>query len=141
MVECEEKFFTAVEVTAGNRSDELNIVLFNESLIFLKILWHYLAFIFMTLLVFFSPICSLFHVVVETDDISTKIIRYLTAEKGGRVTFIPLNRVKGPEMNYPQSPDVVPLLKKLKYRSDYAPAFMQVCFTSLLFLQLEAMIG
>nr|CAD1823923.1 unnamed protein product [Ananas comosus var. bracteatus] len=87
LVECEEKFFTAVEVTAGN---------------------------------------SLFHVVVETDDISTKIIRYLTAEKGGRVTFIPLNRVKGPEMNYPQSPDVVPLLKKLKYRSDYAPAFMQV---------------
>jgi hypothetical protein len=26
--------------------------------------------------------CSLFHVVVDTDDISTKIIRYLTADKG-----------------------------------------------------------
>ena len=35
--------------------------------------------------------CSLFHVVVESDEISTRIIRYLTAEKGGRVTFMPLN--------------------------------------------------
>ncbi|THU45180.1 hypothetical protein C4D60_Mb02t15150 [Musa balbisiana] len=86
LIECDPKFFTAVEVTAGN---------------------------------------SLFHVVVETDDISTKIIRYLTAEKGGRVTFIPLNRVKVPHITYPQSSDVVPLLKKLKFRSDYAPAFSQ----------------
>ncbi|XP_064952529.1 structural maintenance of chromosomes protein 3-like isoform X2 [Musa acuminata AAA Group] len=87
LIECDPKFFTAVEVTAGN---------------------------------------SLFHVVVETDDISTKIIRYLTAEKGGRVTFIPLNRVKVAHITYPQSSDVVPLLKKLKFRSDYAPAFSQV---------------
>ncbi|XP_026666016.2 structural maintenance of chromosomes protein 3 isoform X2 [Phoenix dactylifera] len=87
LIECDEKFFTAVEVTAGN---------------------------------------SLFHVVVEADEISTRIIRYLTAEKGGRVTFIPLNRVKVPHITYPQSPDVVPLLKKLKFRSDYAPAFSQV---------------
>lgn len=76
--------------------------------------------------------CSLFHVVVETDDISTKIIRYLTAEKGGRVTFIPLNRVKVAHITYPQSSDVVPLLKKLKFRSDYAPAFSQVVHLSSL---------
>ncbi|KAJ4768644.1 Structural maintenance of chromosomes protein [Rhynchospora pubera] len=87
LIDCEEKFFTAVEVTAGN---------------------------------------SLFHVVVESDDISTQIIRHLTSEKGGRVTFIPLNRVKVPDTDYPQSPDVVPLLKKLKYRADYSPAFKQV---------------
>uniref|UniRef100_A0A0E0G0Q6 SMC hinge domain-containing protein n=1 Tax=Oryza nivara TaxID=4536 RepID=A0A0E0G0Q6_ORYNI len=59
LVDCEEKFFTAVEVTAGN---------------------------------------SLFHVVVENDDISTRIIQVLTREKGGRVTFIPLNRVKVPDV-------------------------------------------
>ena len=35
--------------------------------------------------------CSLFHAVVESDEISSRIIRYLTAEKGGRVTFMPLN--------------------------------------------------
>ncbi|XP_074570435.1 structural maintenance of chromosomes protein 3 [Curcuma longa] len=60
------------------------------------------------------------------DDISTRIIRYLTAEKGGRITFIPLNRVKVPHITYPQSSDVVPLLKKLKIRSDCASAVEQV---------------
>lgn len=76
----------------------------------------------------FSYFCSLFHVVVETDDISATIIRILTAEKGGRVTFIPLNRVKAPHVTYPQSSDVVPLLKKLKFSSRFSPAFAQVWF-------------
>ena len=70
--------------------------------------------------------CSLFHVVVELDEISTRIIRYLTAEKGGRVTFMPLNRIRAPHVNYPHNPDVVPLLKKLKFSSRFAPAFAQV---------------
>ncbi|XP_059659711.1 structural maintenance of chromosomes protein 3 [Cornus florida] len=87
LLDCDEKFFTAVEVTAGN---------------------------------------SLFHVVVETDEISTQIIRHLNALKGGRVTFIPLNRVKAPQVTYPQSSDVIPLLKKLRFSRDYAPAFSQV---------------
>uniref|UniRef100_A0A5B7B119 Structural maintenance of chromosomes protein n=1 Tax=Davidia involucrata TaxID=16924 RepID=A0A5B7B119_DAVIN len=87
LLDCDEKFFTAVEVTAGN---------------------------------------SLFHVVVETDEISTQIIRHLNALKGGRVTFIPLNRVKAPHVTYPQSSDVIPLLKKLRFSRDYTPAFAQV---------------
>ncbi|KAL5994618.1 hypothetical protein ACLOJK_024671 [Asimina triloba] len=87
LIDCEDRFFTAVEVTAGN---------------------------------------SLFHVVVETDEISTRIIRYLTAEKGGRITFIPLNRVKAPHVTFPHRSDVVPLLKRLKYSPVYAPAFAQV---------------
>ncbi|XP_068651739.1 structural maintenance of chromosomes protein 3-like [Aristolochia californica] len=87
LIDCDEKFFTAVEVTAGN---------------------------------------SLFHVVVETDEISADIIRHLTSRKGGRITFIPLNRVKAPYVTYPQSSDVVPLLKKLKFSSHFAPAFQQV---------------
>ncbi|XBI58586.1 hypothetical protein VPH35_039799 [Triticum aestivum] len=94
LIDCEEKFFTAVEVAAGN---------------------------------------SLFHVVVENDDISTEIIKIWTKrkdepsreneEKDGRVTFIPLNRVYAPSVNIPQSSDFVPLLKKLKYRADHRPAF------------------
>jgi len=87
LIDCEEKFFTAVEVTAAN---------------------------------------SLFHVVVENDDISTKIIRFLTQEKGGRVTFMPLNRVRAPHVTYPQTSDVVSLLKKLDYSQHYASAFGQV---------------
>lgn len=87
LIDCDEKFFTAVEVTAGN---------------------------------------SLFHVVVETDDVSTRIIDYLTRQKGGRVTFIPLNRVKVPKVSFPRSNDVVPLLKKLRFAHDYSLAFEQV---------------
>ncbi|CAA7022681.1 unnamed protein product [Microthlaspi erraticum] len=87
LVDCDEKFFTAVEVTAGN---------------------------------------SLFHVVVENDEISTKIIRHLNSLKGGRVTFIPLNRVKAPHVNYPQSSDAIPLLRRLKFDSKFAPALGQV---------------
>ncbi|KAG2286141.1 hypothetical protein Bca52824_045745 [Brassica carinata] len=87
LVDCEEKFFTAVEVTAGN---------------------------------------SLFHVVVENDDISTQIIKHLNSRKGGRVTFIPLNRVKAPHVNYPQSTDAIPLLRRLKFDSRFAPALGQV---------------
>jgi structural maintenance of chromosome 3 (chondroitin sulfate proteoglycan 6) len=64
--------------------------------------------------------------VVDTDDISTRIIRYLTADKGGRITFIPLNCVRAPHVNYPTGPDVVPLLKKLKFNSKFGPAFAQV---------------
>nr|VDC80666.1 unnamed protein product [Brassica rapa] len=87
LVDCDEKFFTAVEVTAGN---------------------------------------SLFHVVVENDDISTKIIKHLNSRKGGRVTFIPLNRVNAPHVNYPQCSDAIPLLRRLKFDSKFAPAFGQV---------------
>ncbi|XP_010521617.1 PREDICTED: structural maintenance of chromosomes protein 3 [Tarenaya hassleriana] len=87
LLDCDEKFFTAVEVTAGN---------------------------------------SLFHVVVENDDISTQIIRHLNSLKGGRVTFIPLNRVKAPHVNYPQSSDAIPLLKKLKFDSKFTSAFAQI---------------
>lgn len=87
LLECDEKYFTAVEVTAGN---------------------------------------SLFHVVVANDEISTKIIGHLNAQKGGRVTFVPLNRVKAPQATYPQSSDVIPLLKKLKFLEKYRSAFGQV---------------
>ncbi|CAN4099065.1 unnamed protein product [Withania somnifera] len=87
LLECDDKFFTAVEVTAGN---------------------------------------SLFHVVVDDDETSTKIIRHLNAQKGGRVTFIPLNRIKTPHVRYPQGSDVIPLLKKLRFSDSYSKAFEQV---------------
>lgn len=83
---------------------------------------------------FYSVANSLFHVVVENDDISTRIIQVLTREKGGRVTFIPLNRVKVPDVSCPQSPDFVPLLKKLKYRADHRRAFEQVLSTFFFYL-------
>jgi structural maintenance of chromosome 3 (chondroitin sulfate proteoglycan 6) len=69
-------------------------------------------------------------VVVENDDKATEIINHLNRQKGGRVTFIPLNRVNAPRITYPQSSDVKPLLKKLNFKHDYTPAFNQVSFYS-----------
>ncbi|GAB2262211.1 hypothetical protein Droror1_Dr00003208 [Drosera rotundifolia] len=87
LFDCDVKFFTAVEVTAGN---------------------------------------SLFHVVVDSDDTATRIIRQLNSSKGGRVTFIPLNKVKPPHPKYPNISDAVPLMRKLNFSEDYTQAFMQV---------------
>lgn len=114
LLDCDEKFFTAVEVTAGNR--------------FGVILFFCYDHVEMVSIDAICTLCSLFHVVVETDEISTQIIRHLNALKGGRVTFIPLNRVKAPHVNYPRSSDVIPLLKKLKFSAHHAPAFQQVSF-------------
>ncbi|CAM6125245.1 unnamed protein product [Calypogeia fissa] len=98
LVDCDEKFYTAVEVTAGN---------------------------------------SLYHVVVENDDISTRIIRYLSQQKGGRVTFMPLNRLRAPNVQYPSGPDVVPLLKKLRYNQHFSAAFGQVFGRTVICRDLE----
>ncbi|XP_066163484.1 structural maintenance of chromosomes protein 3 [Oryza sativa Japonica Group] len=99
LIDCDEKLFTAVEVTAGN---------------------------------------SLFHVVVENDDISTKIIQVLTREKGGRVTFIPLNRVKVPDVSYPRSDDFVPLLERLECnKANHRRAFEQVFGRTVICKDLE----
>ncbi len=37
---------------------------------------------------------QLFNVVVDNDATSTTIIKYLNSCKGGRVTFVPLNRIQ-----------------------------------------------
>uniref|UniRef100_A0A251UPV9 Putative SMCs flexible hinge, Structural maintenance of chromosomes protein 3 n=1 Tax=Helianthus annuus TaxID=4232 RepID=A0A251UPV9_HELAN len=73
---------------------------------------------------------SLFHVVVESDEISTQVNRHLSGEKVGRVTFIPLNRVKAPYVTYPPTSDAIPLLKKLKYSHSYHQAFSLGLFVS-----------
>ncbi|KAM7522857.1 hypothetical protein LguiA_012759 [Lonicera macranthoides] len=84
LLDCEEKYFTAVEIAAGN---------------------------------------SLFHLVVENDGTSTHMIENLCKENGGRVTFIPLNTVQAQQVPYPESSDVIPVLKKLRFPHNYSPAF------------------
>lgn len=151
LLDCDERFFTAVEVTAGNRYMQSLVVclfVFISGLFFLgaactvicswapNLASGVMSFCFIPCLIYlFLHICclySLFHVVVENDEISTKIIKHLNSLKGGRVTFIPLNRVRAPHVSYPQSSDVVPLLKKLKFSSNYTPAFAQVSICILI---------
>jgi structural maintenance of chromosome 3 (chondroitin sulfate proteoglycan 6) len=55
---------------------------------------------------------SLFHVVVDSDATAARLMKRLEDDKSGRVTFLPLNRVglHTGQTQYPQSPDVTPLL-------------------------------
>ncbi|KAG5519930.1 hypothetical protein PMAC_000207 [Pneumocystis sp. 'macacae'] len=87
LFEVDDRYRTAVEVTAGN---------------------------------------SLFHLVVDNDITASKIIDILNKEKGGRVTCMPLNRLSPKLGNFPDSPDAIPILKKINYDTKYQKAFEQV---------------
>ena len=69
---------------------------------------------------------SLFHYVVDTEETATKILNILAKEKGGRVTFVPLNRIQPKTVNLPKASDAVHLISKLKFDKKYQKAFEQV---------------
>ncbi|KAH6907637.1 RecF/RecN/SMC [Coprinopsis sp. MPI-PUGE-AT-0042] len=70
---------------------------------------------------------SLFHVVVDTDETASKVLDIMLKEKSGRVTFMPLNRLKPKPSNMPtDAADAEPLLNKLVYDPRFEKAFEQV---------------
>lgn len=50
---------------------------------------------------------SLFHVVVDTDETATAIVNVLDKEKLGRLSFMPLNRLKSQAVEYPSAKEAV----------------------------------
>lgn len=68
----------------------------------------------------------LFHVVVDSDETASKVLNVMLKEKTGRVTFMPLNRLKPKSPTFPQSTDAIPLLSKITYDAKYEKAFQQV---------------
>jgi structural maintenance of chromosome 3 (chondroitin sulfate proteoglycan 6) len=69
---------------------------------------------------------SLFHVVVDTDDTAGRLIEAMNAEKLGRVTFMPLNRLQPKPLEFQERTDALIMLKKLSYDPKYKKAFQQV---------------
>lgn len=69
---------------------------------------------------------SLFHYVVDNDETATKVIEILQREKAGRITFIPLNRVRSRTGNVPKANDAVPMVEKIQFDPIYEKAFQQV---------------
>lgn len=69
---------------------------------------------------------ALFHVVVEDDNVATKIMDRLTKDKGGRLTFIPLNRISVPDIQLRPTENMQPLLPKLVYDDRFEDAFRHV---------------
>ncbi|KAL8635570.1 MAG: hypothetical protein Q9228_006950, partial [Teloschistes exilis] len=69
---------------------------------------------------------SLFHYVVDNDETATKIIEILQREKAGRITFMPLNRLRPKHVNLPNSDDAKPMVEKLQFDPMYEKAIQQV---------------
>lgn len=69
---------------------------------------------------------ALFQVVVDTDDTASKLLEIMASQKSGRITFIPLNRVKPRQVDYPQTEDATPLIGQLQFDAKYQKAFEQV---------------
>ena len=69
---------------------------------------------------------ALFHIVVRDDAIASTLIAHLNSTRGGRVTFIPLNRITAPDSTPPKTPDAIPLLDKLRYDASLRPLFVQL---------------
>ena len=69
---------------------------------------------------------SLFHYVVDNDETATKVIEILQREKAGRITFMPLNRLRPKPGNVPKANDAIPMIEKLQFDPMYENAFKQV---------------
>lgn len=63
---------------------------------------------------------------VDNDETASKLLDVMTKEKLGRVTFMPLNRLKSVNANYPKANDALPMISKLKFDRAYVMAFEQV---------------
>ena len=55
----------------------------------------------------FSRFHSLFHVVVDNDETASAILAVLIKERLGRITFIPLNRLKSQTIEYPNAKEAI----------------------------------
>eukprot|EP00127_Corallochytrium_limacisporum_P000324 Clim_evm19s11 gene=Clim_evmTU19s11 len=85
---------------------------------------------------------DLFNVVVDSDDVAARILELMGKEDGrrrqhGRVTFMPLNRLRPRHFNYPNASDAIPLIKKLKYDRKIERAVHEVFGRTLICRNLE----
>lgn len=69
---------------------------------------------------------SLFHYVVDNDETASKVLEILQKERAGRITFMPLNRLRPRPGNVPRTNDAIPILDRIRYDPLYEKAFQQV---------------
>lgn len=69
---------------------------------------------------------TLFHIVCDNDSTATRLVDLLNKERGGRLTCMPLNRLRSKPAQLPQATDAQPLIKKLTYDPMYERAVQHV---------------
>ena len=81
---------------------------------------------------------ALFHVIVDTDDTAALLMKELERRKAGRLTFLPLNRIRVPPQAYPDSNDVRPMIDlALDFDPDFEQAIRHVFGKKLLARDLD----
>jgi structural maintenance of chromosome 3 (chondroitin sulfate proteoglycan 6) len=70
----------------------------------------------------------LFHVIVDTDRTASQILSIMNKQKlPGEVTFLPLNKLNPPNMEYPNAKnDAIPMVEQMKFNPMFQPAMRQV---------------
>ncbi|KAF3924845.1 hypothetical protein ABW21_db0204377 [Orbilia brochopaga] len=68
---------------------------------------------------------SLFHVVVDNDKTALQLVEAV-AQRAGRITTMPLNRLRNRPTKYPDASDAIPMIEKVEYDEAYHEAFQQV---------------
>ncbi len=70
---------------------------------------------------------ALFHVIVETDEIAAYLMQELEQRRAGRLTFLPLNRLRPPNVTYPETTDAYSLIDiALNYDPEFEVAIRHV---------------
>lgn len=81
---------------------------------------------------------ALFHVIVDTDETAAIMMKELDKRRAGRLTFLPLNRLRNPQIRYPDSTDVRPLIDvAISYDADFDSAIRHVFGGKLLARDLD----
>uniref|UniRef100_A0A1A9W229 Structural maintenance of chromosomes protein n=1 Tax=Glossina brevipalpis TaxID=37001 RepID=A0A1A9W229_9MUSC len=80
----------------------------------------------------------LFHHIVESDKVGTQILKEMNKLKlPGEVTFMPLNRLQVKNHDYPDDPDSIPMISKLKYDEQHGKALCYIFGKTLICRNLE----
>lgn len=69
---------------------------------------------------------SLFHYIVDNEETATYFMNALQRQRGGRVTFAPLSKLRARPPNLPRANDAVPLISKIEFDEKFEVAFQQV---------------
>lgn len=69
----------------------------------------------------------LFHVIVDSDRTASQILSIMNKQKmAGEVTFLPLNKLNPPSVQYPNSKDALPMADQMTFDPMFRPAVLQV---------------
>ncbi|KAG7275326.1 hypothetical protein CRUP_035953 [Coryphaenoides rupestris] len=80
----------------------------------------------------------LFYHIVETDEVSTKILmEFNKMNLPGEVTFLPLTKLDVRDTAYPETNDAIPMISKLRYSTNFDKAFKHVFGKTLICRSME----